>query len=146
AWRTYLKKYNQGRGVVLIGHSQGTFVLRELIHQAIDPNKKMRKKVVSAILLGGNVTVAAGQNVGGAFKHIPGSREPTPFGCAMAFSTFDAPVPHNTLFGRPDSASESGLPATGDVLCTNPAALGGGSALLTSVFPSAPFAPGTTIG
>ena len=31
AWQTYLRKYNQGRGVVLIGHSQGTFVLRQLI-------------------------------------------------------------------------------------------------------------------
>jgi hypothetical protein len=32
------------------------------------------------------------------------------------------------------------------VLCTNPAALGGGSVPLTSVFPTEPFAPGTTIG
>jgi hypothetical protein len=32
------------------------------------------------------------------------------------------------------------------VLCTNPAALKGGSAQLDSVFPTAPFAPGTTIG
>ena len=44
------------------------------------------------------------------------------------------------IFATPD------LPTTGDVLCTNPAALGGGSALLTSVFPTQPFAPGTTIG
>ena len=31
AWKTYLKKYNDGRGVILIGHSQGTFMLRQLI-------------------------------------------------------------------------------------------------------------------
>ena len=37
AWKTYLRKYNQGRGVVLIGHSQGTYVLRELIHQLDRP-------------------------------------------------------------------------------------------------------------
>src|SRR4051812_37900047 len=30
AWRTYLRRYNHGRGVILIGHSQGTFVLRKL--------------------------------------------------------------------------------------------------------------------
>ena len=65
-------KYNHGRGVVLIGHSQGTFVLRELIHQVIDPKKKVRKLLVSAVLLGGNVTVPQGQNVGGDFKRIPG--------------------------------------------------------------------------
>ena len=32
------------------------------------------------------------------------------------------------------------------MLCTNPAALGGGSAPLDAILPSAPFAPGTTIG
>jgi hypothetical protein len=146
AWKTYLRKYNQGRGVVLIGHSQGTFVLRELIHQAIDPNKKVRKRLISGILLGGNVTVASGKNVGGDFKNIPGCTKAKQIGCVMAFSTFNGPVPNDTKFGRPSAASESGLPNTGDVLCTNPAALGGGSALLTSVFPTAPFAPGTTIG
>ena len=40
AWKTYLRKYNQGRGVVLIGHSQGTFVLRELIHQVDRPEAR----------------------------------------------------------------------------------------------------------
>ena len=71
AWKTYLRKYNQGRGVVLIGHSQGTFVLRELIHQVIDPKKKVRKRLVSAILLGGNVTVAAGQQDRGRLQEHP---------------------------------------------------------------------------
>src|SRR5262249_14279708 len=55
-------------------------------------------------------------------------------------------VPSNTKFGVPSTLSAPGLPTTGDVLCTNPAALRGGSALLTSVFPTQPFAPGTTIG
>jgi pimeloyl-ACP methyl ester carboxylesterase len=146
AWKTYLRKYNHGRGVVLIGHSQGTAVLRELVHQAIDPRKKVRRLLVSAILLGGNVTVASGKTVGGDFKHIPGCTRAKQFGCVMAFSTFDAPVPDNSLFGRPSNLGESGLPATGDVLCTNPAALRGGAALLTTVFPTQPFAPGTTIG
>jgi hypothetical protein len=146
AWRTYLRKYNGGRGVVLIGHSQGTFVLRELIHQVIDPKRKVRKRLVSAILLGGNVTVAAGSEVGGDFQHIPGCVKPNQSGCVMAFSTFNAPVPNNSLFGRPSGIAGPGLPTTGDVLCTNPAALGGGSAQLTSVFPSQPFAPGTIIG
>jgi DUF3089 family protein len=146
AWRTYLRKYNHGRGVVLIGHSQGSFVLRELIHQVVDPKPKVRKRLVSAILLGGNVTVRTGGNVGGDFNHIPGCRKGNQIGCVIAFSTFGGPVPDNTKFGRPSSLAEPGLPSTGDVLCANPAALRGGSAQLTSVFPTQPFAPGTTIG
>src|SRR3954464_6057813 len=31
AWRDYLRHYNHGRGVILVGHSQGSFVLRTLV-------------------------------------------------------------------------------------------------------------------
>jgi hypothetical protein len=146
AWKTYLRNYNDGRGVVLIGHSQGTFVLRQLIHQVIDPKKKERNRLISAILLGGNVTVPEGGDVGGDFQHIPACRKQGQFGCVIAFSTFNTPVPANARFGRPGGIGLPGLPTTGDVLCTNPAALGGGSAPLNAVFPTEPFAPGTTIG
>src|SRR3954468_14496423 len=33
AWRDYLRHDNHGRGVILIGHSQGTFVLRTLLQR-----------------------------------------------------------------------------------------------------------------
>jgi hypothetical protein len=146
AWKTYLRNYNRGRGVVLIGHSQGTFVLRALIHNVIDSKKRVRNQLISAILLGGNVVVPEGGTIGGDFKHIPACRKAKQFGCVIAFSTFNAPVPPDARFGRPSGVALPGLPTTGDVLCTNPAALGGGSALLTTVLPTEPFAPGTTIG
>jgi Protein of unknown function (DUF3089) len=139
AWKTYLDKYNHGRGVVLIGHSQGTFILRQLIAEQIDPRRSARRKLVSALLLGGNVTVRSGKALTGDFPHVGPCRSKTQLHCVVAFSTFNAPVPSNALFGR---TSESGL----RVLCTNPAALGGGSAKLDTVLPSKPFAPGTTIG
>ena len=60
AWRSYLERYNRGRGVVLIGHSQGTFVLRRLIAEEIDRRPQVRRRLVSALLLGGNVTRAQG--------------------------------------------------------------------------------------
>ena len=74
AWRTYLRKYNKGRGVVIMGHSQGTFVLRRMVREEVDPKPKVRRKLVSAILLGGNVTVRKGKDVGGDFKHIRACR------------------------------------------------------------------------
>lgn len=64
AWRHYLRRLNAGRGVVLIGHSQGTFVLRRLIREVIDPSARARRRIVSAVLLGGNVTVAKGRDRG----------------------------------------------------------------------------------
>jgi pimeloyl-ACP methyl ester carboxylesterase len=139
AWRDYLKHDNHGRGVVLIGHSQGTFVLRSLVAKEIDRKPQVRKLLVSAILLGGNVLVGQGQVVGGDFQHVPACRSSTQVGCVIAWSTFDAPVPPNALFGFSAQPGKQ-------VLCTNPAALGGGTAPVDSVFPGAPFAPGTTIG
>jgi hypothetical protein len=135
AWRTYLKKYNKGRGVVLIGHSQGSFVLRQLIAKEIDPKKSARKLLVGAYLLGGNVIVKQGKDVGGDFKHVPACHADSDVGCVVAFSTFDEPAPATSLFGRTTKAGRQ-------VLCTNPAALGGGSAKLDTVFPTAPFAQG----
>ena len=138
AWRTYLRKYNKGRGVVLVSHSQGTFVLRRLVADEIDKKPKVRRKLVSAILLGGNVTVKKGKDAGGDFKHVRACRAKRQTGCVIAFSTFNEPAPEGAVFGR---TGTKGL----EVLCTNPAALGGGSAPITPISPSAPFAPGTTI-
>jgi Protein of unknown function (DUF3089) len=147
AFQTYLKKYNYGRGFVLIGHSQGSFVLRALIAQEIDPNPVVRKRLVAAILLGGNVTVKRGQGIGGDFKHIPACRTATQLGCVIAFSTFDQPAPADSMFGHPTNFTS--LAPLNDprlqALCTNPAALSGGSGLLDPIAPSAPFAPGSGI-
>ena len=134
AFRTYLQKYNHGRGFVLIGHSQGSLVLRELIAKDIDTKPAVRKRLVSAILMGGNVLVKNGENVGGDFKHVPACRSNTQLGCVIAFSTFDQPVPNPSLFGRSTVKGEH-------VLCTNPAALGGGSGALVPIFASAPSYP-----
>jgi hypothetical protein len=141
AFATYLRKYNHGRGFVLIGHSQGSFVLEQLIAKDVDKKPAERKRLVSAILLGGNVLVpgpAHPKPVGGSFQHVPACRSATQLSCVIAFSTFDQPPPSNSLFGRTAVAGDQ-------VLCTNPAALGGGAAKVDPIFPSAPFAPGTLI-
>lgn len=138
AWREYLKHDNKGRGVVLIGHSQGSFMLRQLISQEIDKSKSERAKLVSAILPGGNILVRTGKDVGGDFQHVPACRSTTQLGCVVAFSTYNQTPPPNSLFGR------SAVPGQ-QVLCTNPTSLRGGSGLADVIFPSAPFAPGSSI-
>ena len=150
AWKTYLRKYNDGRGVVLIGHSQGTLVLRQLVRQFIDRKPSVRERLISALLFGGNVEVAECSKANGDFRNIGGCARKRQLGCAIAFSTFNAPVPADARFGRVSSSyftlDPGRDPATRDILCTNPAALGGGAAAIDTVFPSEPFAPGTTIG
>ena len=145
ALRKYLRNYNRGRGFVLIGHSQGSFVLRSVIAKVIDPNPALRRKLVSAILLGGNVVVNGNTGVGGDFKNIPACHSKAQLGCVIAFSTFDQPAPSNSLFGRPAPLAGKTLPPHAEVLCTNPASLAGGTGLLDTVSPSKPFAPHSTL-
>src|SRR5262245_24871758 len=126
AWKYYLEHDNQGRGVVLIGHSQGSGVLIQLIKNEID-GKPIQDRVVSAMLLGMNVAVPKGKDVGGAFQTMPLCSLSNQTGCVISYVTFreNAPPPANSLFGR---APGEGM----TVACTNPAALGGGSGELHS--------------
>ena len=128
AWLEYLAEHNEGRGVVLIGHSQGTGMLRQLMREEVDPKPEVRRRLVSALLLGGNVLVRKGQLAGGDFQHVPACTSETQIGCAVAFSIYNEPPPPNTRFGKaPETdTTGAGLPAGPDyeVLCTNPASLG----------------------
>jgi hypothetical protein len=147
AWRSYLKNDNRGRGVVLIGHSQGTSMLRLLIRDEIDPKPAVRKRLISGLLLGGNVAVRKGQKKGGDFQVIPGCSRPGQFGCVVAYSIFDEDPPSNTRFGKVPAEDTSGFgqPAGDEfeVLCTNPGSLGANRpSTFTSLLRSEPF-PGT---
>jgi hypothetical protein len=121
AWKYYLEHDNQGRGVVLVGHSQGSGVLTQLIRNEID-GKPAQERIVSAMLLGTNLPVPRGKDVGGAFKSMPLCRSASQTGCVIAYASFRAnvPPPANTRFARSQSADMVAA-------CTNPAALGGGS-------------------
>ena len=145
AWQEYWRKHNRGRGVVLIGHSQGTGMLTQLIRDKIDRFKPVRKRLVSALLLGGNVTVKKGSDRDGAFKNVPACRRASQRGCLVAYSIYNDVPPDNAVFGRPNGilADEFTSGRTDvEVLCNNPAALRGGKAPLRTLVPTADF-PGS---
>jgi hypothetical protein len=121
AWKYYLEHDNQGRGVILIGHSQGSGVLTQLIRNEID-GKPVQEKMISAMLLGTNLAVPKGKDVGGAFQNIPLCHSASQTGCAIAYATFRAnvPPPANSRFGKVPNKEQMAA-------CVNPAALGGGS-------------------
>lgn len=134
AFRDYLRHYNHGRGFVLIGQSQGAFMLRELIPRDVDSKPSARGRMLSAILLGGNVLVKHGRDVGGDFKHIRACHSARQLGCVIAYSTFDTPVVPGSFFGVSHRRGE-------DVLCTNPTSLRGGTGTADVISPSQPFYP-----
>lgn len=125
AWNYYLAHDNKGRGVVLVGHSQGSGVLTQLISKEID-GKPVEKKVISAILMGTRLPVDNGKDTG-LFKDFPLCKSASQTQCAIAYSSFrdTIPPPPNSLFGKAPSDNQFAA-------CTNPAALGGGKAELHS--------------
>jgi hypothetical protein len=126
AWNHYLEHDNDGRGVVLIGHSQGSGVLTRLIAEQID-GKPIQDRIVLALLLGTSLPVPEGKPVGGAFQHMPLCQSAKQTGCVIAYASFRStvPPPAASLFGRVRGGGE-GMAAA----CVNPAALGGGSSEL----------------
>jgi hypothetical protein len=122
AWDYYLAHDNHGRGVALIGHSQGSMVLAELVKQEID-GKPVQSRILSVILAGYRLQVPEGKDVGGDFKSVPLCHAAEQLGCAINFASFraESPPPADArIFG---ASAGPGLEAA----CVNPAALGGGS-------------------
>ena len=140
AFRDYLAHDNHGRGVIVIGHSQGASMLIGLLRRQVDADPAQRRLLVSAMLFGGNVTVPVGRTVGGTFQNIPACMSDAQVGCVLAYSSFDQMPPADSLFGRPGQGVSllAGATATTglQVLCTNPADLAG-----TAAVPLSPYFP-----
>jgi hypothetical protein len=131
AFAYYLKHLNRGRKFVLIGHSQGTFMLTAMMQMDVDDNAEVRKQLISAVLIGGRIYVPPGQQVGGTFKNIPTCSKPAETGCVVAYVSYaaEAPPSSTSLFGGASEGNESA--------CVNPAILSGNSgAYKGSYFPT----------
>jgi pimeloyl-ACP methyl ester carboxylesterase len=115
AWRAYLKRDNQGRGVVIIGHSQGAMLLKMLLAQEID-GKPAQKLLVGAYLAGNpDLTTDS-------FRSIKPCAALGQTGCVTAWSSYLETSSGAHIFG----AAKPGKTA----LCVNPAAPGGGRGLI----------------
>jgi hypothetical protein len=126
AWKYYLAHDNHGRGVAFIGHSQGASMLVALLKYEVDPVASLRAQLVSAILLGGNLTVPVGKLEGGTFSHIPLCTNVNAPGCVIAYSSYSTTPPVNSIFGRLSSpVGALSAPPSIDpqqVACVNPVA------------------------
>lgn len=118
AWRTYIARYNQGRPFVLIGHSQGSALLIQLIAREIE-GRPIARQMKLAILPGYNVMVPMGQLVGGSFKYTPLCDRAGQTGCVISWTSFREknPPPMDAMFGFADQPGMT-------VGCVNPASPG----------------------
>ena len=116
AWRNYLATRNQGRPFVLIGHSQGSALLQQLIAREIETNPKVATRMKLAIIPGFNLLVPEGKLVGGTFKRTPLCSRSGETGCVISWTSFrekNVP-PDGAMFGVADQPGMT-------VGCVNPA-------------------------
>ncbi|MDD9940741.1 MAG: DUF3089 domain-containing protein [Myxococcales bacterium] len=113
SFKHYVANWSEGRNFVVYGHSQGTGHATRLIQQEIDDNPDLRNRLVSTLLIGGGLTADT-------FDNIPLCTAPDQTGCAVGFQAYGPEM------------SLSGIRA--GLACTNPAALGGGKAVLKGAF------------
>jgi hypothetical protein len=117
AWRLYLKNDNAGRKVVVMAHSQGTFMTTRLLQEQFDPSATLRSRLIAALLIGGSVSVPQGGVVGGSFLNIPLCESAAQTGCVIAYRSYADGFP-------PAGGSNDVGGPTMDTACTNPAAPG----------------------
>lgn len=128
AFKHYVANESDGRGFVLIGHSQGSGMLTRLIADEIDDEPLLRERLVSAYLLGSSVQVPEGEVVGGTFDNVPLCEQDDQTGCVVSYASFRStspPVP-SSFFGRSGEGTRAA--------CVNPADLAGGEATLHPYF------------
>jgi hypothetical protein len=116
AWRNYLATRNNGRPFVLVGHSQGSLMLQQLIAQEIETSPAVARRMRLAVLPGFNLLVPQGRLVGGTLKRTPLCSRPGERGCVLSWVSFreNNPPPAGAIFGyagQPDMT----------VACVNPA-------------------------
>lgn len=134
AFQYYMAEYNAGRKIVLIGHSQGSHMLRRLLQRRFDgpDNREVRDQLAVALLIGsmGDFTVPPGERVGGSFDDIPLCSRLGQVGCVVSFNAYPSRMPPTDEFGLVVEGVADGMEAP----CTNPAALGGGKAQSAGAF------------
>ena len=116
AWRNFLATRNSDRPFVLIGHSQGSLHLIQLIAREIETNPAVASRMKLAILPGFDVMVPQGKLVGGDFKKTPLCSKAGETGCVIAWTSFreNNVPPAGAIFGI---ATQPGM----TVACVNPA-------------------------
>jgi hypothetical protein len=116
AWHNYVATRSKGRPFVLIGHSQGSALLQQLIAREIETNPALAPRMQLAIIPGFNLLVPQGKLVGGTFKKTPLCSRPRQTHCVISWTSFrekNVP-PDGAMFGVADQAGMT-------VACVNPA-------------------------
>lgn len=124
AFEHYLAHWNEGRPLVILGHSQGAQMASYLLHLYFDGEAgpilqdgrrhepdPLRERLVVAMPIGFNVYTRSGESVGGSFAELPLCREPGQTGCVIHYRSY--PEGFVGIAGSADGAADRALAADG---------------------------------
>ncbi len=138
AFLHYMGQYNGGRKIVLIGHSQGSEMVVELLKRFFDDDPVMRDRLLLALPVGWPLDVLPGKTTGGTFAHLPACTERGETGCIVTFRSYADGEEVHVGKGMPPPGRQS--------ICVDPAELAHGSPVLTRTFLPRPPAPCSLAG
>ena len=117
AFDTFVAAQPPGRGIVLAGHSQGSFIVKRLLKDKI-AGTPLAKRIVAAYAVGWIVDTARDLPAMG----LPGCAAPAQTGCMVSFLSFADNADPSTMRNAYERlAGPSGaLPAPPQILCSNP--------------------------
>ncbi|MEH6590701.1 MAG: DUF3089 domain-containing protein [Halioglobus sp.] len=117
AFGQYLRE-SGSRPFVLLGHSQGSHMLLELLEKRFEDDPKLRQRLISALIIGplGRLIRPEGAILPDSFDNIPLCTHATQTGCTITYDTIDAG-------GLEERVADSRT-------CVNPTLLGGNPGVL----------------
>ena len=126
----YFIANNDGRGFMLVGHSQGTEHLIQLVQDEVEASDFLAERMVSAHLIGFRVALPNDAETGATFMSTPPCTFENDIHCFVNYSSFRVTAPplnETALFGITDSPDTRSP-------CTHPVALGAGLLELDAYF------------
>lgn len=127
SWNHYLEHENNGRGIVLVGHSQGAGMILELLKKEII-GKDVQARIIAAHPIG----TLANVDADGTFGGMPVCTSSDQVACILSFVSFRATAepPKGSRFGK--------MTAEGNrAICTSPPSLSGDGTALDAYMPRA---------
>lgn len=130
AFEHYLEHDNEGRGFVLLGHSQGAQIASRLLRERIEGDAGLRARLVVAAPVGWSLGTDAGGLTGGSFSVVPVCRADDELGCALGYRSYAA----GNDFPVEDDERREGVRS----VCVHPGDVAGGgpAPLSRSYFPA----------
>ena len=115
AFLHYMGSYNQGRPVVLIGHSQGAEMVVRLLRNYFDNDPLLRQRLLFGMPIGGTVQVPVGSTAGATFRNLPYCSRNGERGCIIAYNSYRQ---HDGSFAHIEEAAPGN-----QMICVNPASI-----------------------